>query len=31
MIEPVIEALASVHQQGWVHTRVHPGNISGDG
>jgi len=27
MIEPVIEALASVHQQGWVHTRVHPGNI----
>lgn len=27
MIEPVIEALAYLHQQGWVHTRVHPGNI----
>jgi TonB family protein len=27
MIEPVIETLAYLHQQGWVHTRVHPGNI----
>ena len=27
MIEPVIEALAYLHQQGWLHTRVHPGNI----
>jgi TonB family protein len=27
MIEPVIETLAFLHQQGWVHTRVHPGNI----
>jgi len=27
MIEPVIEALAFLHGQNWVHTRVHPGNI----
>ncbi|HLZ12995.1 MAG TPA: TonB family protein [Candidatus Acidoferrum sp.] len=27
MIEPVVETLAFLHQQGWVHTRVHPGNI----
>jgi TonB family protein len=27
MIEPVIEALAFLHAQNWVHTRVHPGNI----
>jgi TonB family protein len=27
MIEPVIETLAFLHQQGWAHTRVHPGNI----
>jgi TonB family protein len=27
MIEPVIETLAFLHQQGWAHTRVHPGNV----
>src|SRR5256885_3974380 len=27
VIEPVIEALTTLHQQGWIHTRVHPGNI----
>ncbi len=27
MIAPVIEALTTLHQQGWIHTRVHPGNI----
>ena len=31
MLEPVIETLAFLHEQGLVHTRVHPGNILATG